>query len=220
MSLMEFLEAGHIPSGWTEFFSRPEVQKQLKLISEDLDEIRMTKTIYPSLNQVFRAFYMVPVNDVKAVIIGQDPYHNGSAVGLCFSVRTGNPINPSLQSIYKELRMEGFKPVEDGNLLHWARQGVLLLNMALTVEKGDAGSHSCMWDQFSELLVKYIAEKRGDNVHWLLFGKEAHAVTGLLKTGKFHCTSHPVPMAAYKACSTGEAFMGSNVFKTVPGVKW
>lgn len=220
MSLVDFLAEGNIPRGWEEFFSRDEVQQQLYSISEDLDEVRKEKTIYPPIHQVFRAFYTVPLREIKAVIIGMDPYHNGSAVGLCFSVKPGNKINPSLRSIYKELKMEGYKPKEDGDLTHWAKQGVLMLNMALTVEKADAGSHSCAWYQFSELLVKYITEKRGNSVHWLLFGKDAHAVTKIVTKGKFHTSSHPSPLAANRPCGNSPAFIGSGIFRKIPGIDW
>jgi uracil-DNA glycosylase len=219
MSLWEFLEEGNIPSGWTEFFEKEKVQQQLWSVSEDLNDTRQSKTIFPPIHQVFRAFYTVPLDKIKAVIIGMDPYHNGSAVGLCFSVKPGNRINPSLRNIYKELKLESFQPVENGNLTHWARQ-ILMLNMALTVEKSNPGSHSCIWHPFSKLLVRYISEKRGDDIHWLLFGKDAHTVTKLVTKGRFHCVSHPSPLAAYRRCGEYPAFIGSGVFKHIPNMEW
>jgi uracil-DNA glycosylase len=225
-SLWDFLQEGNIPSGWSEFFERDDVQQQLWNISQSLNEIRETMIIYPPINQVFRAFYMVPTEEIKAILVSQDPYHSGtteydgSAVGLCFSVKSGNKINPSLRNIYKELKNEGFAPIENGDLTHWAKQGVLMINMALTVEKGSAGSHSCMWHQFSHLLVKYVAEKRGNDVHWLLFGKDAHDVAKHVGVGKVHMASHPSPLAAHKPCGKHPAFIGSGVFKCVPNIKW
>ena len=219
-NLMEFLDEGNIPSRWDEFFKKPEVLEELRKISDNLEKASKEKTIYPPINQVFRALYKVGP-DAKCVIVGQDCYHNGSAVGLCFSVRPGNALNPSMLSIYKELKMEGFEPVEDGDLTRWADQGVLLLNMALTVEKGDPGSHSLLWYNFSEMLVKYISScGDGDFPHWLLFGKDAHAIKDIADRGQFHMTSHPVPMAAHRKCGEAPAFWGSGVFKKVPGVKW
>jgi len=224
ISLLEFLDEGNIPSGWKDFFSREDVKKQISIISSDLDEIRTRKIIYPPVYQVFRALYLVPVDKIKAVIIGQDCYHNGtteydgSAIGLCFSVKPGNIVNPSLKNIYKELLLEGFNPKENGDLIYLAKQGILLLNMALTVERGNPGSHSCMWYDFSILLVKYISEKNS-NIHWLLFGKDSHEVMGHIK-GNFHCTSHPSPLSAYKQCGNYPPFIGSGVFKNVPSIKW
>lgn len=219
VSLAEYLSEGNVPSGWKDFFNREDIQNDLGIISEEIDENR-GDTIYPSIDKVFKAFYMTPLDKVKAVIIGMDPYHNGSAVGLCFSVKNGNPINPSLRSIYRELKEEGYNPIEDGDLTHWAKQGVLMLNMALTVLKGKAGSHTSIWYDFSEKVVKYIDEKRGDKVQWILMGSDAHQVKDLIRNGIKHCTSHPMPLAAGRSSNSGVAFWGSGVFKKVKGVEW
>jgi len=226
MSLWEFLIEGNIPSKWTDFFLLESVQYQLWLISEELDQVRQQVTIYPMVQQVFRAFYMVAPEKIRAVIVGQDPYHNGtndydgSAVGLCFSVRPGNKINPSLRNIYKELRVEGYEPVENGDLTNWAHQGVFLINMALTVEKGNAGSHSCMWYQFSLLLIQYIVENYGENIHWLLFGKDAHDIVRFINKGHIHCCSHPSPLSANRPCGKYGPFMKSGIFQLVKGIEW
>lgn len=221
LSLLDFLNEGNIPSGWIDFFLQDSIQKILNNISTDLDEVRTSKVLYPPIHQVFRAFYMVPLDKIKAVIIGQDCYHNGSAVGLCFSVKPGNSINPSLRNIYKELKAEGFPCIEDGDLTFWAKQGVLMLNMALTVEKGIAGSHSDVWGPFSRKLVEYISKKRGNTIHWLLFGKDAHSVSNILSgSGTVHLTSHPSPFAANKKCGGYPAFLGSGVFNKVSDIEW
>jgi len=110
MSLLQFLQEGNIPKKWEKFFEREDIQKIIYTISQELDKVRKTKIIYPSIQQVFRALYLLPIDKIKAVIVGQDCYHNGSteydgsAVGLCFSVKPGNKINPSLRSIYTELK--------------------------------------------------------------------------------------------------------------------
>ena len=226
MSFYQFLQEGNIPKNWDVFFEREDIQKIIYSISQELDKVRETKIIYPTIQQVFRALYILPVDKIKAVIVGQDCYHNGnteydgSAVGLCFSVKPGNKINPSLRSIYTELKQEGFTPKEDGVLLHWAESGILLLNMALTVEKGSPGSHSCIWYDFSKLLIQYISQERGDSIHWLLFGKDAHKVTKLIEKGHFHCVSHPSPLSAYRSCGKIPAFIGSGIFSNVKNIDW
>lgn len=221
LSLIDFLYEGNIPSGWSDFFLQNSIQKILGDISTDLDDVRTSKVIYPPIHQVFRAFYMVPLENIKTVIIGMDPYHNGNAVGLCFSVKPGNFINPSLRNIYKELKLEGYPCIEDGDLSFWAKQGVLMLNMALTVEKGNAGSHSDIWGLFSHTLVEYISEKRKNSIHWLLFGKDAHSVSSILSSGSnVHLTSHPSPFAANKKCGCHPSFLGSGVFRQVSGIDW
>lgn len=217
LSLIDFLE-NNTPQDWLDFFSKSEIQHELENISEKLYDIAQEKVIYPPINQVFRALYMVPICNIKAVIIGQDCYHNGSAVGLCFSVKKGNKINPSLRNIYKELENEGYSPNKNGDLSHWAKQGILLLNMALTVEEGNAGSHVNIWKKFSELLVKYISDTISTD--WLLFGAQAHKVTKIAKKGNFHCTSHPMPLSAYKSTKNYESFFGSGVFRRIENIKW
>lgn len=225
LTLWQFLEDGNIPSGWEDFFLNKEIQTILFNISKNLELQKCI--IYPPIHQVFRAFYMTPLDKIKATIIALDPYHNGtteyngSAVGLCFSVRPGNLINPSLKNIYKELNKEGFDPKQNGELLHWAKQGVLLLNMALTVEQGCADSHTSLWYPFSEKVVKYIDEHCGSEVQWLLFGSQAHSVGDAnVSNGIVHKTTHPSPFAATRASKTAVAFIGSGVFQNVIDIKW
>ena len=220
MSLSEFLSEGNVPSGWTEFFETSEVQTCLEQISSELDTDRK---IYPEINQVFRAFYMTPLDRVRVVLLGQDPYHNGSAVGLCFSVKPGNTINPSLKNIYRELESSGFKPDHTGNLTKWAKQGVLLINTALTVQQGCPESHLHYWYDFTKSLIKYIDKTRGKQVQWLLFGRPAFdMVTKLLgRHQNMLVTTHPSPLGANKSASFGPAFLGSGVFKQVNGnIQW
>jgi len=219
-SIAEFLNEGNIPSGWFDFFNSETIREILGKVSNELEKKKDCKIFYPDLNQVFRAFYITPLENVKAVIIGMDPYHNGNAVGLCFSVKSGKSINPSLRSIYKELKMEGFNPKENGNLIHWANQGVLMLNMSLSVEKGKAGSHSKIWKKFSEEVVKYLDKNRGEDIHWILMGNDACKIKNLINKGVVHTTVHPMPLAEYKSSKIAEAFWGSGVFSRVKSIKW
>ena len=213
LTLWEYLEEGNYPSSWRDFFMREDVQSDLQQISREIDEeVKKGVTVYPQINQVFRTF--IPLDNIKAVILGQDPYHNGSAVGYCFSVRPGNQINPSLRSIYAELKKEEFTPEQDGILTHWVDQGVVLLNTALTVEKAFAGEHIAIWYEFSEKVIEYISEKAPD-VIWFLMGSKALAFAPHIRSKNVIVTSHPMPLAAYRGFRGYPAFMGSGAFRQI-----
>lgn len=216
ITLSEYLKEGNIPSGWSEYFNQPQIQQQIHEISKFIS--KREGIVYPPINQVFRAFYMVKPDKIKAIIIGQDPYPNGSAVGLCFSVKHGNTINPSLRNIYKELKNEGFDVKEDGDLTHWAKQGVLMLNMSLTVDHGAPESHSDEWYVFSKNLIIELGNKPG--IKWLLFGKDAQSIKKYISSGEVLCTSHPSPLAATKKCGTSPPFLGSGIFRNVQEINW
>ena len=217
MTLTEYLNEGNIPREWEDFFTRDDIVNCLSIISSSMNR---NKIIYPPPNYVFKSFYMTPVEKVKVVILGMDPYHtgtsefDGSAVGLCFSIRQGNIVNPSLKNIYKEFRNEGINTVEDGDLTYLTREGVLLLNVALTVEKGQADSHTEYWSEFSELLIKYIVDNT-TNVVWLLFGNNAICYDKFIdKNGHRSIrTSHPSPFSALRGSKNAVSFMGSGVFR-------
>ncbi|HBR31774.1 MAG TPA: uracil-DNA glycosylase, partial [Clostridiales bacterium] len=118
--------------------------------------------VYPDMNDIFNAFKLTDYNDVKAVILGQDPYHGkGQAHGLCFSVKDGVKPPPSLVNIYKELQDDlGFTPPKSGNLTKWAKNGVLLLNAVLTVREGQAGSHAGKgWEKFTDRAIECLNER-------------------------------------------------------------
>jgi len=215
LTLWDYLLEGNYPRSWNNFFLEDNVQRDLHQISEDLkEETDKGITIYPPLNQVFRAFCCTPLDKIKVVVLGMDPYHNpGSAVGLCFSVRPGNKINPSLKNIYKELKNEGYNPTEDGVLTHWTDQ-CLMLNTALTVAKGEADSHTGIWYGFSEKVIKYIAYNY-PSIVWLLMGAKALAFKPLLGESKVIITSHPSPFSAYKGFRDHPAFIGSGAFRKI-----
>lgn len=200
-----------IPSYWVEFFQTVDFEEIIKKL-EEKDQI-----IYPDITRVLRVFSLPP-NKIRVVVLGQDPYHCGSAVGLCFSVKKGNKINPSLKNIYKEIENEGytFSQIEkNGNLEHWFNQGIFLLNSALTVEEGNPSSHSHIWFDFTRKLIKYL--NNFDNIVWLLMGKYALELGKEINndTHKLIQTSHPSPLSAYKKCGTHPAFFGSNCFQQV-----
>ncbi len=170
------------------------------------------KTIYPKNSDIFNAFFKTPFDDVKVVIIGQDPYHGpNQAHGLSFSVQKGVATPPSLQNIYKELATDipGFTKPQSGDLTHWAEQGVLLLNATLTVRAGEAGSHQKKgWEQFTDTVIKTISEKK-TGVVFILWGAYAQSKIVLINETKHLIvkSSHPSPMAVLKG-----NFFGSKPF--------
>ncbi|MDZ7741424.1 MAG: uracil-DNA glycosylase [Bacteroidota bacterium] len=171
--------------------------KQLK---EFLLEERKQHLVYPPGSQIFSAFNHTPFEEVKVVIIGQDPYHGtGQAHGLCFSVPEGIKAPPSLQNIFKEIESDlGIRPPSHGNLESWARQGVLLLNATLTVRASQAGSHQGKgWEEFTNQAIKKLSKDRFGIV-FLLWGKYAQDKEELIDTGKHYILKapHPSPFSA------------------------
>lgn len=158
------------------------------------------KTIYPSPEKVFNALNLVKFDDVKVVIIGQDPYHNpNQAHGLSFSVEKDVAIPPSLQNIYKELKSDmGCYIPNNGNLTKWAKQGILLLNSVLTVEQNKPNSHKNKgWEQITSKVVELL-NKRDEPVIFLLWGSNAKAIGKNIDTSKHYVLTavHPSPMSA------------------------
>lgn len=168
------------------------------------------KTIYPPGKLIFNAFNTTPFNDVKIVILGQDPYHNpGQAHGLSFSVPLGIPAPPSLVNIFKEQRDDLGIPIPNhGNLEKWANQGVLMLNASLTVEVNKPMSHSKIgWHIFTDAVIREISEKR-DNIVFMLWGSFAKSKQELINRDKHLVltAAHPSPLSAHNG------FMGCKHF--------
>lgn len=172
--------------------------------------------IFPRPSEYFNAFAHTPFEQVKVVILGQDPYHGpGQAHGLCFSVRPGTRPPPSLLNIFKELRTDvGFQPVDHGYLMPWADQGVLLLNAVLTVEEGKAGAHQGKgWEEFTDRAIHALNEQR-ENIVFILWGAYAQ------KKGKFidrrrHCViegPHPSPLSASRGFFGSRPFSAANTY--------
>lgn len=177
--------------------------------------------IYPPAGKIFEAFNSTPFDEVKVVIIGQDPYHGpGQANGLCFSVNPGVPYPPSLLNIFKEIEAETGKPLPpDGDLSRWAQQGVLLLNSTLTVRAHSPKSHSGMgWEALTDLAVKRLAEER-EGIVFLLWGSDA------IRKGRFidrnrHLvltSPHPSPLSAYRGFFGNGHFTAANEYLTAHG---
>lgn len=179
-----------------EEFGKPYFIKLTQFVKSEYQK----HTCYPPGNQIFNAFDNCPFNDTKVVIIGQDPYHGkGQAHGLCFSVNDGIKHPPSLINILKELEQDMGKPYPNsGNLMHWANQGVLLLNATLTVRESEAASHQKKgWEQFTDAVIKTISDKK-ESVVFLLWGSYAKQKQKLINKDKhFVLTSgHPSPLSA------------------------
>ena len=156
-------------------------------------------TIFPPGSQIFRAFDLTPVKDVKVVILGQDPYHGpGQAHGLSFSVPHGVPAPPSLKNIFKEIETDlGVRMSGCPNLEKWASQGVLLLNAVLTVRSGEAASHSKIgWEQFTDAVIKYVSDNC-EGVVFMLWGNFARTKSTLIDHSRHHVleAAHPSPLA-------------------------
>ena len=163
------------------------------------NEEKAGKVIFPPGQQIFQAFSLTPVDQLKVVILGQDPYHNpGEAMGLCFSVPEGVKVPPSLNNIYKELRNDlNCEIPNHGNLTDWARQGVLLLNAFLTVEQNKPLSHSKIgWQLFTDAVISHISEKLEGKV-FLLWGNFAKAKSALINPERHLVLTspHPSPLA-------------------------
>ena len=177
-------------------FGKPYFESLVRFLHKEKAE---GQTIYPPGSQIFRAFDLTPVNDLKVVILGQDPYHGpGQAHGLSFSVSAGVPAPPSLKNIFKEIesdlgvRMSGYPDLEK-----WARQGVLLLNAVLTVRAGAAASHSKIgWEEFTDAVIRYISDNC-EGVVFLLWGNFARSKSVLIDRSRHHVleAAHPSPLA-------------------------
>ena len=190
-----------------------------ELTSQNMDNLReflrqeysAGKSIYPKGSQMFNAFNLTPLSEVKVVILGQDPYHGpGQAMGLSFSVPKIIPKPPSLNNILKEMADDiGTVPSRHGDLTHWAKQGVLLLNASLTVEEGDAGSHQGKgWEQFTDAVIDVI-NKQTEHTVFILWGSKAKLKGKFIDTDKHLILSavHPSPLAANRG-----GFFGTKPF--------
>lgn len=201
--------------GWNEFIAQQAQMEYYKNLQQFLQEQEnLGKVIYPPKALRFHALDLTPLESIKVVILGQDPYHGEKqAHGLSFSVPEGVKIPPSLRNIYKELAssIPGYKIPESGNLEHWARQGVLLLNAVLTVEKGNAGSHAAKgWETFTDNIISEI-NNQPRSVIFLLWGSYAHKKGRLIDNQKHIVlkSTHPSPLSAYRG------FLGCGHFKRV-----
>jgi uracil-DNA glycosylase len=181
------------------------------------------KIIYPAAKNIFNAFNLCPFDDVRVVIIGQDPYHEPhQAHGLCFSVESGVQLPPSLINIYKEIESDiGHKSITNGDLTAWAKQGVLLLNSTLTVRAHVAASHvGHGWETFTDAVIKIIAQNK-KHVVYMLWGSFAQNKAAIVDKNEnlVLCSAHPSPLSAYKGFFGNHHFSRANEYLIANGEK-
>ena len=192
----------HIGNRWDELLAGEFASDYYQQLRVFLKKEYSTRRIYPHMNDIFNALRYTDYDDVRAVILGQDPYHGpGQAHGLCFSVQDGVPKPPSLVNIFQEVNADTGTPVpQSGNLDRWAEQGVLLLNAVLTVRAHEATSHAGKgWEQFTDAVVQAIARQK-QGIVYMLWGSYAQRKASMVDPQR-NCilkTVHPSPLSAYR----------------------
>ncbi len=200
-------------------FSKPYYKELYAKVKEEYEK----HVVFPPSNEIFSAFELTPLADVKVVIIGQDPYHNvGQAHGLCFSVKPDVAIPPSLVNIYKELESDlGCFVPNNGYLVKWAKQGVLLLNTVLTVQAHQANSHRGIgWEEFTNAAISVLNEQDRPIVY-ILWGAPAQTKKKMLNNPKHLILEapHPSPLSAYRGFFGSKPFSKTNAFLEANGLK-
>ena len=212
-----------ISNDWLEYI-QPEFGKEYyKELYTKVKEEYATTRIFPDSGDIFNAFHLTPLSDVRVVILGQDPYHNvGQAHGLCFSVKPGIDAPPSLVNIYKELNEDlGCYVPNNGYLVKWAQQGVLLLNTVLTVRAHQANSHRGIgWEEFTNAVIRILNEQNRPIV-FLLWGRPAQNKMSMLNNPNHLILTapHPSPLSAYRGFFGCKHFSRANEFLAAHGVK-
>lgn len=215
------------PEAWKSFFEAEEKQAYYLSLMKFVEEAYASSICFPPKSEIFAAFAACPPEQVKVVVLGQDPYHGtGEAHGLAFSVRQGMKVPPSLRNIFKELESEvGIDLARSTDLTSWANQGVLLLNAVLTVEKDKAGSHAkCGWETFTDSVIQFLSETN-EHVVFVFWGDYARKKKSIIDIQKHAVieSAHPSPLSAYRG------FFGSRPFGRIneqleawgmEGVKW
>lgn len=212
---------------WDEILKEEINKEYFKNILVFLREEYLNKEIFPPQNEIFKAFTLTSFKDLKVVILGQDPYHGeGQAEGLSFSVKEGIKKPPSLKNIYKELYDDlGIHEASSGSLKSWAKEGVLLLNSVLTVEKDKAASHKTLgWDKFTDTVIKKISAEK-EHVVFILWGNFAKGKEAFIDNDKHFVitSSHPSPFSAYSGFFGSKPFSKTNLFlksKAIKEINW
>ena len=206
-----------VPMG--EEFKKPYYKKLYEKVKEEYQ----TRQVFPDANDIFNAFDFTPLSEVKVVILGQDPYHNeGQAHGLCFSVQDGIPKPPSLENMLKELKSDlGYDPPKSGNLTKWAKEGVLMMNTALTVRAHQANSHAnCGWSWFTDSVISILSEQK-ERLVFLLWGGNARRKVPLIDKRKHYILecAHPSPLSAFNGFFGCRHYSKTNEYLTAHGLK-
>ncbi len=207
--------------GWDEALAPLFSDERYLKIREFLKKEYSTHVIYPDMYDLYNCFRFTPIDKVKAVILGQDPYHEpGQAHGLCFSVKPGVELPPSLKNIFKEIKDDlGITEPNCGDLTKWAKEGVLLLNTTLTVREHAANSHAnCGWAWFTDGVIKTVSA-RCENVVFILWGRNARNKVSLIDQRKhliLQC-AHPSPLSAYNGFFGCRFFSKTNAYLEAHG---
>ncbi len=210
-----------LDGGWDEALAPLFSDERYLKIREFLKKEYSTHVVYPDMYNLYNCFRFTPLENVKAVILGQDPYHEpGQAHGLCFSVKPGVPLPPSLKNIYKEIKDDlGITEPNCGDLTKWAREGVLLLNTTLTVREHEANSHAnCGWAWFTDGVIK-IVSKKCNNVVFILWGRNARSKEPLIDRQKHLVlqSAHPSPFSANYGFFGSKPFSKTNDYLSAHG---
>lgn len=205
-----------IEQNWKDFLKEEFNKDYFQKLTFFIEDEYQTKTIYPPKELIFNAFTKCSLEDVKVIIIGQDPYHGyNQAHGLSFSVVDGIPLPPSLRNIYKELHSDlGILPAFNGNLESWANQGVLLLNATLTVQANSAGSHQKKgWETFTDAVIKRISDEK-ENLVFILWGAYAQKKGAIIDESKHFVlkSAHPSPLSAHNGFWNTKPFSKTNEY--------
>lgn len=213
-----------VQSSWNNKIEQEFAKPYMVSLKQFLTQLQhQGKTFYPKGNEIFRALDLTPFEQVKVVILGQDPYHGpNQAHGLCFSVKPGIKPPPSLMNIYKELQADlGIVPPKHGYLESWAKQGILMLNSVLTVEPGLAASHQGKgWETFTDAVIEKLASQQKPIV-FILWGAYAQKKGQNIDTNR-HCvikSAHPSPLSAHRGFFGSKPFSACNDFLTSTGQK-
>ena len=208
---------------WDEVLQKETESEYFNKIRYALAAEYKTQTVYPPKEELFSALKLTPYHQVNAVIIGQDPYHGaGQAHGLSFSVKPGVRVPPSLRNIYKELQADLGTPIPShGSLIHWAKQGVLLLNAVLTVREGQPNSHQTLgWQTFTDAVIRELNE-RTEPMVFMLWGSYAQKKGAFINRDKHLVleSTHPSPLAAHRGFLGSRPFSKTNEFLVSQGIK-
>lgn len=215
-----------IEKSWKKVLDQEFEKPYFKNLIEFVKSEYKNHVCFPKGKDIFKAFELTPFNDVKVVILGQDPYHNfNQAMGLCFSVPEGTAYPPSLKNIITELKDDMGTILKSGDLSYWANQGVFMLNATLTVRAHIAGSHQKKgWEIFTDKVIEKISELK-NNVVFILWGSYAQQKTSLINTDQ-HCvikSVHPSPLSAYRGFFGSKPFSNTNkylVSKNISPIHW
>ncbi len=212
-----------IEESWKKVLNNEAEKAYFKTLSAFVKKEYLSSVVYPPPKDIFRAFDLCPFNQVRVVILGQDPYHGaGQANGLSFAVHTGIPLPPSLQNMFKEIENDlRVVPLRDGDLSRWAKQGVLLLNATLTVRASSPGSHQKVgWETFTDKAVQALSEQK-EHLVFLLWGNYAKEKGKIIDRTK-HCVltaAHPSPFSAYNGFFGCKHFSQANEYLKQQGKK-